>query len=629
MTKKKYRLPFVPALLLAVTLTAAVCFLCYRGDNRYTYPRPQAGEGLIQLDMAWYDQNPLFYLVDGWEFYQDKLLSPEEAASHTPDAHFYLGRYGGFDLGDPAADPHGQGTYRLVLQTDGTPRTYAIELTEVYSAWRLWVNGALLQSVGMDDENAPTPENGMAVFTAAGDIEIVCAVRDDSGFYSGMVTPPALGSPERVGEMLDQRLIAHVSACAAAFAIGLLCALGALRDRLSRPAWALAFLCLCFGLTTVWPVFASLGLRAAFWSMAERLTYYLMFCALLWMQGRTCPLPRRITWPAYGVGAAMCVLTLVQPLLPVRTALPLYVISEFLTAYKWFVALWLVATSAWALARGLRYSRAQMVGACILATAMVMDRLLPVHEPVVFGWFPEMAGGALVLIAAGIVWYDTVRLYRESAALRARQELAEVRLAACAAQDKLQREYVRATRERLHESRSRLTLIRHYLDAGALGRLSAYLDELAPSIGTAGAGDYTGHGLIDAILSIELSRAHEAGVYTELDAEPLPEALPISDDDLTALLMNMLDNAVEACARLPEDGEKWLALSILREGDDLSFICRNASPPPGRGPTAKPDKLAHGFGLRRIRAVAVKYGGMAAIEQDEESFSLTVKINFC
>lgn len=629
MTAKQHRLPFALTLLLTVALTAAACLLCYHSDNRYTCPRPQAETGLIRLDMAWYDDNPLFYLVDGWEFYQDKLLSPDETASHTPDAHFYLGRYGGFDLGDPAADPHGQGTYRIVLQTDGTPRTYALELTEIYSAWRLWVNGNLVQSVGMDDRDAPTPENGMAVFTASGDIEIVCAVQDDNGFYSGMVTPPALGSPAQVGEMLDKRLAAHVSACAAAFAIGLLCAFGALRDRLSRPAWALALLCLCFGLTTVWPMFGAFGLRDAVWSVAERLTYYLMFFSLLWMQGRTCPLPRRITWPAYGVGAAMCVLTLVQPLLPVRTALPLYVISGFLTAYKWFVALWLLATSAWALARGLRYSRSQMAGACILATAMVMDRLLPVHEPVVLGWFPEMAGGALVLVAAGIVWYDTVRLYRESAALRAQQQLHEVQLAAHAAQDKLQREYVRATRERLHESRARLTLIRHYLDAGALERLSDYLDELAPAIGTAGAGDYTGHGLIDAILTIQLSRAHDAGVYTELDAASLPETLPVSDDDLTALLMNLLDNALEACLRLPADEDKWLAFSVLREGTYLSFTCRNAAPPPEDGPTSKPDKLAHGFGLRRIRAVAEKYGGFTEIERDEESFSITVKIKFC
>ena len=343
MTAKKRGLPFPLTLLLIVALTASVCFLCYRYDNKYTRPRPQSGEGLVRLNMDWYGENPFFYLVDGWAFYRDKLLSPSDIAADTPDAYFYLGRYGGFDLGDPAANPHGEGTYRIVIQTDDTPRTYALELTEIHSQWRLWVNGALVQSVGMGDQDVPAHDNQMAVFTAAGDIEIVAAVRDDAGFYSGMVSPPAFGSPERVGEAAAMRLIAHIFAGAAAFTIGLLCALGALRGRMPRPAWALALLCLCFGLTTFWPALQAFGLRAPGWGVAERLTYYLMFLSFLWIQGRTCPLPRRATWPAYAAGAAICVLTLVQPLIQVKTALPLFIISGLLTAFKWFAALWLLA----------------------------------------------------------------------------------------------------------------------------------------------------------------------------------------------------------------------------------------------------------------------------------------------
>lgn len=92
----------------------------------------------------------MFYLTDGWSFYQDKLLSPDEIENHTPDAYFYIGRYGGFDLGDREASPHGKGTYRTVILTEGHEQEYGLELTPVYSRWRLWVNGKLKQSVGMD-----------------------------------------------------------------------------------------------------------------------------------------------------------------------------------------------------------------------------------------------------------------------------------------------------------------------------------------------------------------------------------------------------------------------------------------------------------------------------------------------
>ena len=131
-----------PLLLAAVLLVSAVYFwLCWRYDNKYTRPRPAAKMGVVQLDMDWYEGAPFFYLADNWSFYRDRLLSPDELSGAIPDAYLYIGQYGGFDLGDPEADPHGRATYRTVILTDGTEREYALELTEIFSRWRLWVNG--------------------------------------------------------------------------------------------------------------------------------------------------------------------------------------------------------------------------------------------------------------------------------------------------------------------------------------------------------------------------------------------------------------------------------------------------------------------------------------------------------
>lgn len=177
--------------LLAASLAAIclACWLCWRYDNKYTRPRPESNMGVTRLDMDWYDADPFFYLIDGWSFYQDKLLTPAQISDHTPDAYLYVGRYGGFDLGNPEADPHGQGTYRTVLLLDGAPRRFALELVPVFSRWRLWVNGELIQSVGMGDDDVPVPARTMAVFEAADRVEIVVQAADEAGYYSGMVYP--------------------------------------------------------------------------------------------------------------------------------------------------------------------------------------------------------------------------------------------------------------------------------------------------------------------------------------------------------------------------------------------------------------------------------------------------------
>ena len=617
------------ALLLAAVTAASclACLLCWRFDNKYTAPRPQAEPGHIRLDMDWYDESPFFYLVDGWELYRDKLLAPAELAGETPDLTLYLGRFGGFDLGDPDADPHGQGTYRLTIATDGTPRTYVLELTTIYSRWRLWVNGELMQSVGFGDEDAPRPDRDMISFTAAGEIELVVAVADDDHFYSGMVSPPAFGSPERVGRMTAGRLLLHAAACAGALVIGLMSLLGVLRGRDGRgPGWALALLCLCFCGVSVWPVFQALGLRGDGWSLAQRLCGAGLYLAVIWVQGQICRLPRRAYVPACAVGLALCAALAVQGLVPVASARPLYLFSALLALYKWGAALWLLAAGLWALRRGAPRSRPLLAGSCVLAAALVMDRLLPLHEPILLGWFPELVGGVLVALVAWVAWRDAREMYAERAALKGRAELAAVQLQARAEQYALQREYIGQTRLRLHEVRSHLTLIRHYLDVGELTKLSDYVDALGAAK-SGETGRYTGHGLVDAILCAELAKAKAQGVYTELELDPLPEELPLSDDDLTALLMNLLDNAVESCQRLPDGVPRWLYLHIGRTDAALELVVRNAAPAGETGEaTGKPDKLGHGFGLPLIREITRRGGGRAELRREEDAFEAVVTL---
>ena len=616
MNRKKKWLPLL--LTLALCVSCLACWFCYRYDNKYTAPRPQANMGVTRLDMDWYDQNPLFYLADGWSFYQGELLTPEELPAHSPDAYFYIGRYGGFDLGDPNADPHGQGTYRAVVLLDGRARQFALELPPISSRWRLWINGALMQSVGMGDEAAPSPAQTMVTFTAADRIEIVVAVADDAGYYSGLIYPPALGSPQAVGQVLSARLLLHGGTVTLALALALVCLLAGSLLRFARPYRALSLLCLCLAGATAGPVFQAFGLS---WtgSPGQRACYYGIFLALLWTVSRVCGLPKRVQRCAAGFGIAVCAAVLLQPLIPVTRAGTLFAFSAALGWYKLLTALFLLCVSAWALKKGRRGSAALLTGGVVFAGALLMDRLLPIYEPIYGGWFVELAGWALLLVIGGAALKDTVALYREDAALR-------TELAVRSEHARLQQDYVRATREHLHESRSRLTLISHYLDQGEQGKLRAYLDGLLRPAGGA-SHQYTGNPLVDAALTDALARAEREGTAVELDAPPLPPELPYGDADLTSLLLNLLDNALEANARLPEGADRWVLLRVEQEDGGLRLTCLNAAPPPEDGPTGKPDKLAHGFGLPLLRRLAGAYGGGVELDRGPDCCCVTVTLH--
>lgn len=612
------RSKWLPLLLaLALAASSLACWLCYRYDNKYTMAHPYAKLGVTEPDMARYDEGSFFYLADGWAFYQDKLLAPGEITAHTPDATFYLGRYGGFHLGDPDRDPHGQGTYRMVVLLDGTPRQYALELPPIFSRWRLWINGALMQSVGMGDEGVPGRESRAAVFTASDKIEIVAAVEDETGYYSGMVYPPALGSPAAVDKTLSARLLLHGGAIALALSLGLICLIAGTLLRYAKPYRALLLLCLCLAGTTAGPVLGAFGIA---WtgSPGQRACFYGVFLALGWTVGRVCGLPKKLRWAAAGVGLFVCAAMLLQPLLPLHSARGMLALSAALGFYKLLTALWILAASVWALHRGRRGSAALLCGGMIFAGALVLDRLLPLYEPIRGGWFAELAGWAVLALIGGAALRDTVALYRADAALR-------TELAVRAEHARLQQEYVQETRERLHESRVLLTRLTHYLDAGRLDELRACLAELSPA-GLADPGQYTGNALVDAVLSVAFARADREGVYVEQELAPLPERLPYDDGDLTTILTNLLDNALEANARLPEGEPRWLSLRIAPVEGGLAFACQNAAPPPDGEKTSKADKGAHGFGLPLIRKAAARYGGRMELQRLDDCCGVTVTL---
>ncbi len=623
---KRYRkLTVVLLLVVSVLFSCLLQLICYRYDNKYTYKRPQAEDGLILLNTEWYDSAPFFYLVEGWSFYDGKLLTPRDIGAHIPDDHLYIGRYGGLNRGDMTRSAAGQATYRLVVETDETPRTFSLELTGVYDRWKLWVNGELLQSVGYADENTHVSSGSVVTFTAANVIEFIVAVESDgSGFYSGMVYPPALGSQDKIAHTAALRLLLHASACAITLLVYILCVILAIGNRTPATYRYLSLLCLCFCGNTAWPIYQYFGLTGGI-AVWEKVCYYGIFTSLILLQNRICRITKKISVISGAVGILICLVVAVRPLIPFPIASVNLVWSQVLTVYKWLTAGYLIFCAGWAMYKNTHYSVPLLAGSCAFAAALIMNRLLPMHEPILLGWNIEIAGFLWICLLTGVIGHDVVHTYREREVLKTKQAISDVQLAAQTEQARLQQEYVRLTRERLHESRSRLTLIRHYLDKGEYEKLKLYLDQLSAYGMGLDSMQHTGNSLVDAILTLQLSRAEKFGAYVERDFGSLYDPLPIEDADMTGLLMNITDNALEALERIVEPADRWLRLRLEQNENMLNIECENATVP-GEKQAVKPDRQAHGFGIPFIRTVTAKYGGKVVIERQEDSYMTSVSL---
>jgi sensor histidine kinase YesM len=100
----------------------------------------------------------------------------------------------------------------------------------------------------------------------------------------------------------------------------------------------------------------------------------------------------------------------------------------------------------------------------------------------------------------------------------------------------------------------------------------------------------------------------------------------ITDDDVTSLFCNLLDNAVDSALNILS---AYIELNISKQ-ENTPFIiisminsCRS-NPFPGKGKqlvTTKPDKLRHGYGLKSIQKIVDKYRGDIKMYYDKKSSS--------
>lgn len=146
------------------------------------------------------------------------------------------------------------------------------------------------------------------------------------------------------------------------------------------------------------------------------------------------------------------------------------------------------------------------------------------------------------------------------------------------------------------------------------GQAAEYAASLASELAGIPSMHFTENRLVNTILTVQAEKAGQRSVSFQAEAL-LPPSLPIPDRDLCAVLMNLLDNAVNSAALAPqkrevsirlttEDGYLLIAIeNTLPEGFDQNAFRETLSQ------AAVPGRDSHGFGIRSAQAAVSRYGG--------------------
>ncbi len=163
-----------------------------------------------------------------------------------------------------------------------------------------------------------------------------------------------------------------------------------------------------------------------------------------------------------------------------------------------------------------------------------------------------------------------------------------------------------------------------YLRNGDAEQAKLYLSRLTEMAETDQVMIQTGNSLVDSLINDKLASAEKHNIDVDFDGLIPKEIMdPI---DLCVVFGNALDNATEACLKLPQEEKKVIGISVKQRAD--TFFVKITNPVNEEVNirnnsviTTKDDTFSHGIGLYSIRKIIEKYNGHFNLQCNSHLFT--------
>ncbi|MCI8355878.1 MAG: GHKL domain-containing protein [Lachnospiraceae bacterium] len=186
----------------------------------------------------------------------------------------------------------------------------------------------------------------------------------------------------------------------------------------------------------------------------------------------------------------------------------------------------------------------------------------------------------------------------------------------------------RVMRSWRHDYHNHIQAAISYAELGKYRELISYLEQLDESLYKIDQIVRTGNLMVDAILNSKLSLMRDGSIRTDVDAH-VPSKMKITDPELCVLLGNLLDNAIEACGRLPQAEDRFIKIYMdtLQNRFYISILNSMDGQAKKHGNifrSTKPAGEFHGFGLQRVDRIVRKYDGFLDRQSEEGVFATEI-----
>lgn len=188
---------------------------------------------------------------------------------------------------------------------------------------------------------------------------------------------------------------------------------------------------------------------------------------------------------------------------------------------------------------------------------------------------------------------------------------------------------IAATRQARHDLHHHIAVMDEYLTKGEYDKLHSYLQDYKKSLPNNSTLFFCKHNTVNILLNYFAQLAQEKQIVFSVSAS-LPQQIAVPDNVLSALLCNLLENALEAC-RTVTDRQAQISVRAKTRPDAVFLQVENTySREPvkdreGRYLSSKRKGL--GIGLESVRNIVIQYDGLLEIEPKDGRFRVSVLLN--
>ena len=236
---------------------------------------------------------------------------------------------------------------------------------------------------------------------------------------------------------------------------------------------------------------------------------------------------------------------------------------------------------------------------------------------------------SIFIILVNYLIFDVYDRMSTQALMERQNQAYEQEIRLCVRQAAEREEAYRQTRVLRHDLKGRLVALSALLEAGQTEATQKEIEKMLKenSLNRHGTAE-TGNLALDALVNYKYAAAAAEGIQMSCRLE-VPAELFVEGTDLCIILENLLDNAMEAVAVLPE-GERQVSLDVqLTKGIILITV---ENPYQGdilldsHGKIRSSKTGDHGIGLLSVERTAEKYAGEAFISYEDGHFRVSVML---